>query len=303
MNDDRTVEDRFSDSLNFLFPGIGRRLACPVCLNLFELDVQPNSITRGHVYPDALGGDLWVPECSSCNNELGTAADKHVVLESKWSDVLRGKGYWDGELTTEHGTIRGEFRYTGNGWHIKETGKKTNPDERDRVMDYLGGGKPTQFSAVFRTFNPEKRTIGLVHSAFLAMFRFCGYEWALSKGGKYVSSQLLDHRLADPLDRAVVQLDRQLVRSATESPVGVLVAADGARCFFVLADGAPSTSSARVVLLPGFEAQHLDWFRSILHEPRANVQFSFGGPIPSFEEMTRRDWIGFGHYVLLTTGK
>src|SRR6476469_973331 len=67
------------------------RIRCPLCLAYFDRGaIEDKRLTKEHIIPRSVGGELITITCRTCNNRHGTRLDSHLAAAAKAKDALKG---------------------------------------------------------------------------------------------------------------------------------------------------------------------------------------------------------------------
>jgi hypothetical protein len=188
MASDRTIRRRRLFKLyaaNFAIynrdhPGL---CPCPICLMGYSdagVEAETLAMDIAHVYPEACGGGPETLTCKSCNSKLGAQCDSHIVQDYKIIDALSGTG--NGRLPARvyfpRASIGATFRRTGDRYHLDEVPRQTNPADTQKILEQLkGGGTTTPPVVQFKTPDPARFAVAILHSAYLSIYRYFGSEY------------------------------------------------------------------------------------------------------------------------------
>ena len=169
-------------------------LTCPICLRS-EPEI---SISVGHIYPEfCRSTGAIVPECSNCNNNLGSTLDSSVNATSA---ALR---FAAGKLTPEQigKLFRHQMQVTGMGQRPARTvggnidggrvgitlGYSDEPPKLHRRSD-----GQLEFKLDVEFGHSNQLTGGLLHSALLRTFSIFGYEAVLDPSTDMIQKPLVE---------------------------------------------------------------------------------------------------------------
>ncbi len=152
------------------------RYVCPLCLTSFY-DFDPKVLTEEHVPARSLGGKGLVLTCSNCNNRDGAALQGHQKSKNRVEKFWAGKldTPLNIEVFTEHGTLRGEAKFTGKGSvKVALQNKRMNPRETETLTR---NSEDLQYDSykLGHGFNHKKALIVDLRDAYLWVFARYGY--------------------------------------------------------------------------------------------------------------------------------
>jgi hypothetical protein len=301
--------DIYSKNLSFYATAgdvVGQFL-CPLCFNLFPPDAltsSPPKVDLAHLYPRACGGNLETLTCRQCNNRIGRLYDKHLAIEREVALAVggTGKGTTNAIVEFPWGTARGPLRIEGNNIQFHMRKEWTNPktwEDFDRQRP--GVGTDTEIKFTFAHHDWRRVGVALVHSAYLTMFHYFGYEYAAGAN----CNQLLEMFASDkppeklPMQIAPVPHNARFsnglgAKDIINRPVAALV--DGVKVMGVVLPSPHHHMVARVVYLPGFGAEAAEDYRKLMTSARRRVSATV---IPISRASNRwlgeKKHIGHGH--------
>jgi hypothetical protein len=154
------------------------------------------------------------------------------------------------------------LRRQGDHYHFEEIAKQTNPADRERfIADAIRTGPGFKFTTELRGPDPARHSVAMLHSAYLAAFRFFGYEYCVHGNSHWIRDLLV--RDDPPDDVPVISLDVSAGgwggTGAGAAPVlfqpmaaKVVGPGDAGPKCLAIALPSPVPDAVRVVLLPGF---------------------------------------------------
>lgn len=250
--------DLYSKNLSKARPDIEDKLACPICLKMFDhsaLDID-QMLTVGHIIPNATGGKISVLECGQCNHHIGSSYDVHAAKEREhlqWMNMDEGtsklvhinienakaSAYWVWEKGGVSGIKAASWEDPNYHGLMRKFGERVKlKQEVSLNMDYSS------------KYTPKKVVISLLHSAFLMMFYRFGYEYVLDTASTIARDLILNEK--GPWDPG------KMVSTTTgECPyqlpiIGVIRHPRKIRAFVVAMPTPLNNKVARLVFLPGY---------------------------------------------------
>jgi len=260
QKDKREREHLFSiyaKNLSIYFPDIVGKFLCPICKKLFsrdDLNCLPPNITRAHIIPRSLDGTLVTLSCKRCNDKIGYKFEKHLAKEKKIEDILKGKGSLPVRIKTDLGEIGADLSYQDSKPFIKHRPGQSNPKSSEKIIaDAIKDWSKFKFSMKVKMFNPKKRNVAIIHSAFLMMFYYFGYEYVLSPNAKPVRDLILNPELwSKSYEQIVGTLKNASNCHCHSQNVSIIVSPKEIRSFLIEFPAPNKSTPARYVLLPGF---------------------------------------------------
>jgi hypothetical protein len=264
------VQQTFLRNLQAIDPSV-TALRCPICLA-----AEPSTtLTNGHVYPtlvQAPGG--VVPECSGCNGKLGAFSDADLVHtvrqfllahnqlpENEFRKLRMSNAVLDGRsarLTTpETPGVDIAFAVKGPAQRSIQL-----PDGRVYLSASFEG--PTHANAIVGA---------VIHSAYLKLFRFFGYDYVHDPGGTHIQ-RLLHQCVMLEGDKAAQRKlftpyfrhSRFYIDLPKQPNMPYVYRGDDGLCGFLCFVPAVSKKGL-AVLMPGFGQQSLDAYLQAASTP------------------------------------
>lgn len=237
---------------------------CPLCREGWtreSLCVPDPGVSLAHVVPEALGGRLRTLACTPCNNGNGARLEADLARSLAYQDWVRGVGSWPARLRGEFGDLGIEFRRSEglSRWSLTVVEGQTNPACVSALDEWLAANRG-QTDADIRwniTWSVRTRhrnaTAAIYQSAYLMMFAYFGYDFALR-----------DHY--EPLRRQVLRPDERawpghiaLLSPSQDCPGdgAVMFVRRPKPCVCVMLRFRPPSGSERLlgVILPGPDEQ------------------------------------------------
>lgn len=246
--------DIYAKNLSTAIPGMADTFRCPVCLKDFDrsdLDAD-QTLTFGHIIPEATRGKIGVLKCGSCNHKIGTTYDSHIAEEKIFSEWIAGV-----EGSERFVYVDGVPTYTtwekSRIFDIKPVdAKEPSYIKRFKELDLqLSRTGTAQLKIkINEKHSPKKRDISLIHSAFLMMFFCFGYEYILSQAADKVRQIIQGGESPWDINNMIFNME-----SRPPFPIpaaGVLKSPKEISSFIIVMPSTIGTISARLVSFPGF---------------------------------------------------
>jgi hypothetical protein len=247
----------YSQNLSLYYPDVIDKFRCPICKKLFsrkDLECSPPKITLAHIIPRSLAGTLVTLSCKQCNDKIGYNLETHLAKEKKNEDFKQGKCDLLARLKTNHGQLVAELSCTNSRLNIRNLPHRSDPKCSEKIIsDAIKNWSKFKFTVEYETFNHEKRNIALIHSAFLMMFYYFGYEYVLSPNVEPIRELILSPKVSDvSYKRAIVTFTKASEYHYHNPNVSILVTPQEMRSFLIEFPPPNKSTLARCVLLPGF---------------------------------------------------
>lgn len=252
---------KYARNLSLYFDTRASVFVCPLTLSQFHfkhIDEIDHHLSLAHVYPDALGGRECVVTSGEANNQMGHKIDHHLVLDERWQRWKAGQAPVKGVVEFEGHRSPIEFRRKKGGYDLKMVRKRANPGLRRALQDKRGVDL-TGATISVHTVMPHPRTLNLalLHSGFLLMFRFFGYEYALAPSAGIIRDALMQKQINSRIaEKCVVHLSDVTDDCAQNlNPFDLLFVTKPprARCIAACLPAATNGNAMRLVMLPGFQ--------------------------------------------------
>ena len=188
--------------------GLPDTFVCPLCMSVFSKDaLDPKYTPKGpeyrltldHIIPDALGGSLCTLACKECNNGMGNSLEAVLKEQFVVEDAVNGTGKLRARLIGEFGNVAVDVNFPSNSGQtllLEELPENSNPAHIKSLEKMLVGTEENPLigprSELNFKFEHQPGIVGaaLYHSAYLMMFHYFGYPFALSILGKQIRAQL-----------------------------------------------------------------------------------------------------------------
>jgi hypothetical protein len=163
---------------------------CPLCMRGFPRQATEGpepALTLAHVIPDKLGGNLRTLACKDCNNGVGHSLESALVERFLAEDCMAGVIRLPGRVSGPFGNIGVEYTRSPDrrDWKFYAVPEQTNPANMSALHEFLVGlpgtaGDGVQFVLDHRyDHQPRRVAVALYQSAYLLLFSYFGYEFAL----------------------------------------------------------------------------------------------------------------------------
>ena len=163
---------------------------CPVCVVAYQLEQANLVLSKAHIWPKALGGQLSTILCRSCNSQIGTKYESNLVQNERArhrNQLGRHKEeiVVHGETLTARvkATITSNFSNSSPALNFEFNEEQCDPREVEK-LDLLIQNKDGKYRLKFSTITKIKgEQIAFLTVAYLAMFRHFGYEFVFTNLG------------------------------------------------------------------------------------------------------------------------
>jgi len=260
--------DMYCANLSIYFPDVTGTFVCPVCFGEFDesaLASSPLRLVLGHLVPKALRGKLTTLVCRACENDRSAAFDRALADEKKWHAWSEGERVHDARINTPEGNIAFELTNKAGKLQLHTVEARSNPDALRRMISRLTNKAGTTKNVRFQTFDHRRRDLGYLYHAFLVMFDYFGYEYAMCEQASRVRDILSSQ---EPTDLGSITW---AVRRTSAMPKGlpavnVLMAEEDRAGFLVSLPPMLSWEGARCVFLPGPTQESGKYFDLLMAE-------------------------------------
>jgi hypothetical protein len=169
-------------------------LLCPICLRSEKM----THFTEGHIFPaECRNSNAAVPECVTCNNDLGSGVDAalgmvatFLLLTEGINNPVQAKRLYGRRLTVGGTSAVVLSSQMSAGRHQLHLGYRGNPPKH---LELPGGLISLPMQAEFGHSNMISG--GLLHSAVLRVFHYFGYSYILSPCIKPIQTSLIQASL------------------------------------------------------------------------------------------------------------
>jgi hypothetical protein len=236
-------------------PESSDQFLCPVCKNIItkvDLEQDPYKISIAHIIPKSMHGRLITLACAKCDKRIGGDFDRHLSIEKKLIDQLREEKGIHCRIkcgSETYGAMFGISNKSNDEIYIKPQGNVPFPIWKER-MDKLINLNIFSLNLRLNPFDPQKRNISHIYSAFLFLFSKFGYEYALSPNVDQIREVLVGNDSLQNIHKLVMDLPSSLLPTQIPS-INILVNPKETRTFFITLPS-PKPDKARCVFLPGF---------------------------------------------------
>lgn len=279
--------------------------ACPICLNLFEpSSVEPNTlaVNAAHVYPEAMGCDVMTLACVECNSRIGAKYESHLVRQHRQNAAFDGSGKEEvaARLHFEGGqrSMGVTLQKAGDQFLVYVVQRQTNPAD---LAAFRPSGEQFRFQLRFPSADARRQNVTLLQSAYLALFRFCGYEYVLYSDTQWLRDILLSDTPPDKCPYMRLEITRDDSGALTRLFSPCYVGVD--RRLLCLGIPLPTTRpdcKGMMMLLPGFGPDGAEMFAELSKTPEliSEDKLDFAPVKPEPDPETRladSKYAGIGH--------
>jgi hypothetical protein len=183
------VEIKYPDENGILQPqNVRDFFICPLCLRVYHREYlelpndHPLCLTAEHVPPEEIGGKKMTITCRPCNTKFGGRVDSQLVKQTKRyrTDPLV-------KVQIEGSEVHARLRVSDKGeMKLEIKSELSDPAMRSRFWETIKrdaeAGNPTTWSITFSlAHNEARRRAALFKSAYLLLFHYFGYCYALPR--------------------------------------------------------------------------------------------------------------------------
>ncbi|WP_428307281.1 HNH endonuclease [Lacipirellula sp.] len=174
---------------------------CPLCLK----PISENEATVEHIIPESVDGRLKTLTCKSCNSLTGSRIDSHL---QRWHHAqrLHSGSPIPCKVTIGDSTVTAVYKRTEEtGVSLEIIGRASNPEHVEKSTDLLTSGVKDEFTVVLELgYSLERVWLALLKSAYLAVFRQQGYEYAVHPAIAPISERILGRSSGGPSLETIV---------------------------------------------------------------------------------------------------
>jgi len=247
----------YAANLSEALPGITDTFRCPICLKDFDRSALEDyqTLTLGHIIPNALGGSIRTLECGKCNS-VASANDLHEVNMKKFNDWLNMKENAKKlvRITDELSTVSAFASWGPNKELEIRAADWEDPNYKEqskRMISQLKHHSTSTFTIKLNSRSiPERRVVSIIHSAFLMMFYCFGYEYILSPEADIIRRIINENKA--PWDVRKLLLTQKWVPPFSIPAAGIIRMPQKIRSFIVLLPQPENAEYIRLVFFPGF---------------------------------------------------
>ena len=300
----RRLFDLYSANLAHFRPEFSGKFACPICGRIFSREaVESDSLAvdLAHVFPESCGGKVTTLTCRECNNRMGHEYDHHFAQERRLHEAMGGQGneFVKGRVSYSTGENAGvEVARRGDGVHINFISKQTHPDHLKRIWEMPTKSGDFQFTLTTRGLDDTRLYVASLHTGYLSMFRYFGYEYCFGADTDWVRAILTSELKERPKGILVCNIpqDAKFDRPADQmrQAVGVVRYVTGLKCMGATFPAPSRGLFGRLILLPGFGEDGEKAF-SQLKEMSGVVKFQFHATFSDpLKRLADPDYIAYG---------
>lgn len=264
----RRLFDLYATNLQHCYVDVPHGYVCPICGDgYYRRAVEPETLalTLAHTYPESCGGPrrLSVLACGACNARIGDTYEHHLKRDYLNMAALSGQGTASvqARMYLPDGSSMGVTASRNeHGFAFREIAAQTNPKHRENFMAFPPPGEPYRFSFVVQQPSDRHVAVALLHSAYLLLFRYFGYEYFHFGNCQRIRAVLMSEEPPEQKPFVSLDLNPADVGDATRftstlfMPYGVQVDWHGGRtyCLGVPLPSPDNRIIARLILMPGF---------------------------------------------------
>ena len=296
----------YSDNLSFYRPELLDRFLCPVCENSItkaDLEQDSSKVALAHIIPKSIGGRLYALACKACDNRIGCLFDKNLSDEIKSiENPIEQKGIY-GSLrgARTHGAmfIPSFFK---NNIDFKVIPPPNFPQQvwNKRMEEHAKLGK-VSFKVKFdRPFDPDKRNISHLYSAFLLMFSTYGYEYVLSPNVDSIQDVFMGNNFPQRIHKSVLEVPSAAVTMRIPS-ISIITEPKEIHAYLITLPS-PRKNRVRCVFLPGFGKSGEVGYTNLLDLVGTRLELELGlsvmHPLESYKShLTDIEFKGIGKFM------
>jgi len=293
----------YSKNLSFYKPEYADHFLCPVCKCLFAHE-DLNKLSLAHIIPESIGGRQLTLACSKCDNRIGHDFDIHLSREMLILSQQRRKEGIYGRLRVNGGKkygimFKGQLLNAGHcDMHIRPP-HDVPPDIWKTRMDELTDINPKNVKISLNLFNPPRRNVSYIYSAFLLMFSKLGYEYVLSPNVDPIRQVLMGDYLSSKVYQLILDLQKPLAQWPIPS-IYMLTQPAETRSFLICFPSA-NKGRMRCVFMPGFDISGAKGYENLSNIIGSQLTldsklegFSLWNSIPDISSILFKD---YGHFI------
>jgi hypothetical protein len=201
--------DSMLSDLTTIRPDIRDVIWCPLCLNPFGRDALDTkefskALSEEDIIPKALGGRIVTLTCKRCNNTDGSEVDSQFVQKVRMDEALLGyHGSIGSEVYINGHRVLAEIEcQQGEGGTtkivVKSEGSYDAEIKASQQAFLQGVVEKIQLDMRLR-YKPNMARLGVVRSAYLAMFSRFGYRYILNDSVEHIRQLIHKRDLSNEL--------------------------------------------------------------------------------------------------------
>lgn len=175
--------DYYASNLQLLVPNSGGAFACPLCLRGYDKTaIADGTLTREHIIPSSMRGEMLTLTCKSCNNTSGSRLEAHLKQEETSTAILTGDLYEPirGKIFVGDGEQTADFWLSEDRIQIDGIPELSNPALQAKLIEAFRDN-PESFKVKLDLGYLNHRTlVARIRIAYLLMFRHFGYGYVLN---------------------------------------------------------------------------------------------------------------------------
>lgn len=168
---------------------------CPLCWKETDYD----DLSLEYIVPVSVGGRHFILTCTQCNNSHGSILDSHLVQFQAIHDAFKGHGTIPAKLPAHGKEIAANIEW-GDGYkNIKIVGRASDPTSVSAMQKGLKAGNIDKLTLRLKLgYIKDRFQKALLRSAYLAVFKCFGYEYANREVVQVIRRRISDTSLNYP---------------------------------------------------------------------------------------------------------
>jgi hypothetical protein len=211
---------------------------------------------------------------------MGRKYDHHLAVEHRTYNAFmpEREGKIDGRVTFDGGSIGVELSRNEGGFIFNEIPKQTNPKERDaliKAMQQSATDGNFTFRVEHKWVSAPHLSTAVLHSAYLALFREYGYEYAACADADWIRAAL---QADDPPEKPqFISINVPPDAGFTSDRIFGCGAArmGGLKVLVAALPSANPKFAARLVLLPGIGERGRSDYQQLMAMPSGKVTIDY----------------------------
>jgi hypothetical protein len=297
----------YSNNLSFYKPELMNQFLCPVCeksITKADLEQDPSKVALAHVIPKSIGGRIYALACKACDNRIGCLFDKHLSDEIKSiENPIEQKGIYGSLLgTRKHGAILIPSISKNNINYFEIRPPPNFPRQIwNKRMEEISKLEKFRVEVKFnRRFDPDKRNISHLYSAFLLMFSTFGYEYVLSPNVDPIQSMFMGNNSSQGIHKLVLDIPSAAVTTQIPS-ISIIREPKEIHTYLIILPS-PKENRLRCVFLPGFGKSGEEGYRNLLDLIGPQLELELGlsmfHPLESYKSHLKDvEFTGIGKFM------
>ena len=275
----------------------GNDFYCPVCESHFDRTAlnHPVRLDIAHVYPAACGGSQVTMTCKACNSRIGYRFDSHLTNEKRLIDAMGGSGLGtiDVRAKVQGVSIGAQISRCGDHFDVRQIQKQSHPKTVQEIKDRMTAGCAAHVSFEMPAPDEKRIAASLLHSAYLAAFRFFGYEYVIHADSQSIRDALMKDDPPAKLPMYHVDLHGAGPEFRVHT-IGFALVDGKHKCVAAAMPYPDNRSVGRAILLPGFDPDGREAFEAIMKRWDVSTAITYQVDMDNPGERLRD--VAFGNY-------